>query len=147
MSQLDLNGNSSETLDEIVWRKITKMHAKGCYDTREIARALLKDGELPGDWKDARLLVDATTLVADVSTRRQVSGLSRSLKLEKPHQYRLRDWCDFDEKLENLKLKIGMWQADGNAIRVDAGAIMKEHPRHKNLVMAVLPGALRPSEK
>lgn len=147
MSQLDFDGNEQDSLREIVLRAINKMEKDGLYNDQAVARHLVKEKMLPDWWTDGRLLISTTQLVSDVSTRRNSAGISPALKLEKPHQYRLRNWCSFDEKLSNLSAKLVLYQHDGHAIRIDASAIMREHPERKNEVLDILPPELRPSEK
>lgn len=147
MSQLNMNGGHDEDVSKIVLRAIQKLHANGNYDTQEVARYLLRENELPDWWKESRLLVATTELVRDVSTQRVLTGVTRSLKLEKPHQYRLRDWCSYEEKKENLAAKIAAYTDDGHAIRIDAGAIIKEHPGKRKEILRLLPPHLRPADK
>lgn len=147
MSLLEAAGQPEEPMNEACWKLIQEMQTNGYYNDVEVAREGLKRGTFPQEWREKQELRSASEYIRRISTARRIDGRQPAITLAAPHQLRLIEWADFDERITNLMEKLRQREDDSRCIKIDASDIMFNFPEKKDLVMAILPPDLRPTEK
>jgi hypothetical protein len=132
---------------ERLWLRLQRMHANGFYEVADNARRLLAEGWFSREWSDKLLFHGAVKAIEECLTSRNPDGTRRAIKTEKPRQYRLTDWATCDEGIWDLTHRVALRRQDGEAIRVDAGNLIRRWPARKAEILAILPEDIRPFEK
>ncbi len=147
MDQIDFDGNSQPSGDSSLWARLLRMHDNGFYNVRENARALLSEGFFDEDWLGRANLNAAIDAITNACRGRNPDHTRRTVKTDRPHQYRLLDWATFPEAFHDLTSRVAAARRDEEAIRLDAGVMIRRFPAEKSVILEALPARMRPSEK